>query len=136
MMLGEIVEFCRRHGPPLCFGDWPVQKMLAWLSFHAAKKTLVVIEDNGRPVGVVTWTRFGGDLKQEDAMEHAWDYDTPDGRRIYWSGLIATSREAFRACWEGFKTMVPDWRELEYVSHRRGRLMRYPRSFVKKMEGL
>jgi len=131
MTLLDVIQFCLQKGGK-AFEGWPIRRVADMLTWHARKKTLLVLEDEGRVCGVLYFSRASERVPEGAILGLTWKPDDPHGRVIYVGAIVGDARKAFQALVTALVERVPDWRETEIWAHRRGRLVRYPVRFFKR----
>ena len=92
--MAAVITFIRsadRKG--LCFGGWPDSILGIYLGWHHKNGGLVLVEEQGDLVAVAVGTKM-----LEDDIDKHWVPWNEDGDSLYFSDIVATTRQGMAAC--------------------------------------
>lgn len=128
-LLGEVLAFCRQHGPKCGVSNWPDWCSREYLAFHALNNSLALVRRNGRVVGMAI-----GWQCREDELEKHWVVTNPLGDCFYFANLVASERNALPELIRIFITRIPAWRGLRLFANRRGKLIPYTVRHLQRLD--
>ncbi len=122
-LLAELVAYCRRHGPPKCYTDWPEKTLENYILFQMRQKTFSYVQTHGVIGGCgVLWQLneavFHGRRRAGEQIFH-WQPTDPHGDSLYAGEWVCTQPGALRALIRHFKSRFPNWRRLRFIPVRK-----------------
>jgi hypothetical protein len=131
----RLVEFCRGPGA-VCYGTWNEAVLRDYIKFHLAQGTFVFVKTLGQVCGTgVAWQCDQAEIfaaHEAGRPEFAWRASNDKGNALFVADFVCVVPGAAAAIIRHFTARFPAWRDLEWLTFRRGRLVRLCHSIVLK----
>lgn len=127
--MAAVITFIRsadRKG--LCFGGWPDSILEIYLGWHHKNGGLVLVEEQGELVAVAVGTKMF-----EDDIDKHWVPWNEAGDSLYFSDIVATTRQGMAACVDELDQRVRGWKELKLFAIRHGKKKQFRHKVFEKL---
>lgn len=127
--VAAVCRFIRREGRRLPHSVKEPRWLPQFITFMACQRCLGVTRDAaGKINGVaIAWQDWRANITTRAEREiFQWQYSDPQGDCVYWSLVLTTEPAAMQSLTRGMVDIHPEWPSLEFMAHRKGRLVRRP----------
>ena len=118
LLLDEITDFARQNDMERCFPKkgWTRESTRNFFHFHLNQGTLIIVRDNGKIVGFVTWWRWNKseipDLDDDDIFQNPPPHHE-DGDILYISDVVTTEPLVLKSMCTELVARNKDYAEIE-----------------------